>query len=242
MFVSYADNNWCEDWAKEMGRTASGEFLAASDACCVCKDSDSRSGPTDSGASIIEPPVATQTVSFGFAPQEWVDAHNKRRLVYGKPPVSWNDDLAAQAKAWTDYLVTVHDCDLMHISSKCRTGVGENLVMNWCSSACSPYSPEEVCKAWTEDEIELVPTEGHKQAGHATQVLWKHSTHIGCATSSGACGHVSACRYNPPGNYNCDNQNCVKTIFEGSEQLYDAPIPSTSVVDECNQQNQPGYA
>ena len=244
---SYAANTtWCEVYYDELGNTTSGEEIVVTEACCVCRDSDS--GPTDSGptaSSPNHPPVASPTHSPGLVSgtaQAWVDAHNKRRSEHGKPPVSWSAELAAQAKAWTDYLVRAQSCDLVHISDTCGVGAGENLAANWSSDGGSPESPEEVCKGWTEDELVLVPTHGHEQAGHATQVLWKHSIHIGCATSSGDCGHVSACRYHPSGNFNCVHGNCVETIFDNAEELDDEPMPSTSAVEDCNQQNQPGYA
>lgn len=44
-----------------------------------------------------------------------------------------------------------------------------------------------------------------KVIGHATQLLWKSTTKVGCATALGSCSDgqhkVFVCQYSPPGNY-----------------------------------------
>jgi len=186
-------------------------------------------------------PDSSGSAPSGSEAQAWLDAHNLRRSKYNKPAVSWDASLAEQAKDWADYLVNVRSnplCPLTHISNECSFEVGENLATDYGGD---PRSPEMVLKAWTEDEMNLVPSRGPWIALHATQVLWQHSTKIGCAMSQGSCGAVQVCRYHPAGNYNC-NPDCVQNILQGNEYNVGGSIPGTSQVDACNRNNANGYS
>ena len=37
--------------------------------------------------------------------------------------------------------------------------------------------------------------------GHYTQIVWRKTTHIGCASAQCSGSNVVVCRYDPPGNY-----------------------------------------
>lgn len=133
----------------------------------------------------------------------WLEGHNRRRAhfhaKYGKQyvPLFWSDDLADGAADYAAYLVG-RNCAFRHCRRSFPNGeedcdFGENLAMNWGWGG--PRSAEEVLTAWTEEEESTM-------GGHYTQVLWRATHYVGCATASGPCGHIQICRYLRPGNCN----------------------------------------
>lgn len=191
------------------------------DACCLCSSSPV-SQPT--APSPVAQPTAALTISPGSAgtkAAQWTEGHNTRRQRYanewgyGYTAVGWNEDLAAQAQAWADYLLAKDCQDPSHAAGTCLDSAneGENLAINWSSGAATT-DINGVMTRWTENEIAGDPS----QAGHASQVLWKGSTTIGCGIAEGACNNgnmqyaaVQVCRYYPAGNLNC-NGHCIDSV------------------------------
>lgn len=127
-------------------------------------------------------------------------AHNAERAVTGGglPALTWDDDLAGVAQAWSNHLAE-QGCGLVHSSS----GYGENLY--WTSGTATP---EEVVEAWVSEKADYtysrVGSDGECSAvcGHYTQVVWEDTRRVGCALAE--CpngGEVWTCNYDPPGNY-----------------------------------------
>lgn len=126
--------------------------------------------------------------------EQWLMAHNVYRARHGVPPVFWSDIVAASAQSYAE------TCPSGHSAS----GYGENLA--WASYDMGVLS---VVKMWYEEESRYdYESPGFKSGtGHFTQIIWKGSTEIGCA-SVVACGsghslkaNTWVCQYNPPGNY-----------------------------------------
>ena len=138
--------------------------------------------------------------------QQWVNAHNTRRQQYHQQnrvsyvPVKWSNDLAGSARTYTQRLLSGHsNCQIRHGFQNDRYG-GENLAMQITGSSTA-ISPDAVLRMWYEGEIGLP----YPQNGHLTQVAWRGTKHVGCASLSKPLGngrycHIQTCRYIAPGN------------------------------------------
>jgi uncharacterized protein YkwD len=106
--------------------------------------------------------------------------------MYGKSyvPVKWSPTLARHAQDYANQLAS-QNCNLIHSQG---TGEGENLAAEWGAN----YTPDQVLNMWTEDEAS-------NRGGHFTQVLWRGTRYIGCASATSSCS-VQVCRYVTPGN------------------------------------------
>lgn len=131
-----------------------------------------------------------------------LNAHNQRRSRHGAAPLIWDKGLEQSAFNYASRCVFKHDTN--------RGGQGENLFVSSDTN--------------NEDALMLVATNGwydevraynprnpgfSMATGHFTQVVWKGTTHVGCAAY--ACrngvggfnsprGSMVVCRYSPPGN------------------------------------------
>jgi hypothetical protein len=131
---------------------------------------------------------------------EILNAHNKYRVELGIPPLKWSDSLAQHAKAWADRLAG--ERRMYHSSG---TGEGENL---WMGTS-GYYSLTQMVDGWGGEKryykdgiFPGVSSSGNwADVGHYTQIIWRNTTEVGCAKSSGGGNDYFACRYSPPGNY-----------------------------------------
>lgn len=131
----------------------------------------------------------------------WLATHNAARGRYGRSPLQWDDALERDARTWADYLARTQTFE----HSKARKGQGENLWMGTRGA----YPPASMVGSWVEEEAYLksgtfpdVSTSGNwADVGHATQLLWPSTTHVGCAKASSAGNDYFVCRYSPPGNW-----------------------------------------
>ena len=129
-------------------------------------------------------------------------AHNTERAAIGTAPLTWSDDLAAQATGWARHLAELGR--LEHSAAADRPGEGENL---WMGTA-GGYTPREMVAGWTNEKADFRPgtfpdvaRDGHWQAvGHYAQMIWGSTTEIGCALASSPQWDVLVCRYAPAGN------------------------------------------
>ncbi|MEY4556375.1 MAG: hypothetical protein RL093_1494 [Pseudomonadota bacterium] len=134
-------------------------------------------------------------------PARLLAAHNVERRRVGTPPLQWDDALAAEADVWARELVDSgrweHD-PALH-------GHGENLWTGWGSRV---WTPEEMVAEWAAEKRDYVRgvfpnvsrTGNWTAVGHYTQLVWRGTTHVGCAIASRGNRSVLACRYSPPGN------------------------------------------
>lgn len=138
--------------------------------------------------------------------QTYLDGHNAVRASVEEPdgyagewrplpPVGWSEAAATSAQAWADHLASALDCGLEHEQNG---HYGENLAAGtnlgaqravelWASESESySYAPRYVFSSDT---------------GHYTQIVWRASTRIGCASAHCSRSVVVVCRYDPPGNF-----------------------------------------
>ncbi|GAA0181076.1 defense/immunity protein [Lithospermum erythrorhizon] len=129
--------------------------------------------------------------------REFLAAHNKIRLFYKEPPLTWDHTLALYAK---NYFRTqrYNDCQMIH-----STGPhGENLF--WGSG--KHWKPSDAVGFWAE-EVKYYNSKANtcmngKMCGHYTQIVWRDSLRLGCFR--GYCKNGSTyiiCSYDPPGNF-----------------------------------------
>jgi uncharacterized protein YkwD len=121
--------------------------------------------------------------------QTALDAHNSYRAKHCVPALTWSAQLAASAQKWATR------CDFNHDEN---SSDGENLF--W--GAAGAYPPKAVVADWYE-EIEaysFAAPRVNDDTGHFTQVVWRSSKHLGCATERCGENEFWVCRYSPPGN------------------------------------------
>jgi uncharacterized protein YkwD len=126
---------------------------------------------------------------------EIVKAHNRYRAEVGVPDIQWSDSLAAGAQEWADKLAA-DGGGLVHSS----TGLGENLF----GGSGKAYTGVNAVESWGSEKANYngEPVGQEKAVvGHYTQMVWRSTTEVGCASATSAEGAmVWVCRYSPAGN------------------------------------------
>ncbi len=169
--------------------------LAAAAAGCSGGDDASKGdqGSTPTGSSFPDAQV-------------YVDAHNAVRAAVEKPDgysgtwqplpdVVWADEVATTAQSWANHLRDTGACGLQHAMN---TGYGENLAAGTrlgAQGAVDLWAAEKKNYTYSAEYVFSGDT------GHYTQIAWRKTTHIGCASASCSGSNVIVCRYDPPGNY-----------------------------------------
>jgi uncharacterized protein YkwD len=128
--------------------------------------------------------------------------HNRERALVGTPPLRWNAQMAAGAADYAAKLVGL--TYLEHSPRASRPGQGENLSLG----AAGFHSAEVMAGFWVEEKKDFVNgafdqvsrTGNWLDVAHYTQMIWRTTTEIGCAVSTGARRTYLVCRYSPKGN------------------------------------------
>jgi len=128
--------------------------------------------------------------------------HNAARAEVGAPPLVWDDALAVSAASYGPRLAALGR--LVHSPRGERPGQRENLAMDldWRGT------PESLSATWVAEKRDFVPglfprvtrTARWEDVAHYTQMIWKGTTHVGCAINDGGGWRYLICRYSPPGN------------------------------------------
>jgi hypothetical protein len=128
--------------------------------------------------------------------------HNRERAELGIRPLAWDPALAAAASAYARELVVRGR--LEHSPAGTRPNQGENLWMG----THARYSLEAMARGWAAEKrifrrgiFPDVSSSGKwADVGHYTQMIWRGTTHVGCALAQGRGWDYLVCRYSPPGN------------------------------------------
>jgi hypothetical protein len=130
-------------------------------------------------------------------------AHNAERSAIGVPPLVWNDRLAADARVWADELAATgrfeHSPD-----EPGEQPQGENL---WAGTPRA-FSPEAMVALWAAERRDYRPgifpnnsrSGDVENVGHYTQLIWRGTRQVGCATAAGRNEEFLVCRYSEAGN------------------------------------------
>lgn len=158
-------------------------------------------------------PAPTHTPDGKTAPTDYasivVKQHNIHRANHSAPDLTWNQDLADIATK------IAHDCTFAHNTQEGGGGYGQNIAAG--------TAPTDVAQVITNEfyDGEVCEFEGLYGAanpsmkhfenwGHFSQVVWKATSEVGCATVHCASGlggvgkdvepYFTVCNYKGPGN------------------------------------------
>nr|GAT45130.1 predicted protein [Mycena chlorophos] len=156
--------------------------------------------------TVVHPRQATPDAATMTDADRYLAAHNAVRDQHGANALAWDTTLAANAHSWAD------NCQFLHSGQRFGPNYGENI-----AAGSNPYGIESAIDAWCDEEEQSEYYWWH-QLNHFTQVVWKSTTHVGCAYAScpyiigdypqGTTFHV--CQYSPAGNredWNAIQQN-----------------------------------
>ena len=129
-------------------------------------------------------------------------AHNRERARAGVAPLRWDPTLAASAASYGPALARIGG--LRHSPKADRLGQRENLWMGTRGA----YSPEQMVGNWIAEKAyyrngqfpNVSRTGNWADVAHYTQVVWRGTTHVGCAIYPTRNWDYLTCRYSPPGN------------------------------------------
>jgi uncharacterized protein YkwD len=146
-------------------------------------------------------PGAAVAASTGFE-RPILEAHNAERRAVAVPDLVWSDRLAADAAVWAQHLAVLGR--LQHASRGENPDEGENL---WMGTA-GAYAVQDMVAGWAGEKSgfhngvfpDVAANGSWSDVGHYTQMIWKTTTAVGCATASSAQWDVLVCRYGPTGN------------------------------------------
>ena len=152
---------------------------------------------------LCSPLLTGGTVARADFDQRLLAAHNAERVQAGIAPLAWNDSLAADARVWAKELAASgrfeHSPD-----EPGKPEEGENL---WAGTPRA-FSPEAMVHLWAAEKSDYQPgtfpnnsrSGDVERVGHYTQMIWRASRQVGCATAVGADEEVLVCRYSEAGN------------------------------------------
>lgn len=126
-------------------------------------------------------------------PQDILLVHNEARAEVGVGPLRWDETLMAYGRSYADK--RVDDCELEHSGGP----YGENLAENYDNMDFT-----DAVKYWVSEKSHY-DHDSNKcvkdECLHYTQVVWRDTTHVGCARAKCKNGWMFViCNYSPPGN------------------------------------------
>lgn len=137
----------------------------------------------------LPPPTPSQVQN------EALSTHNHFRAQHRAPALTWDSTLAKYAAQYASH------CEFKHSHGP----YGENIAAGYPSvtTAITAWYNEQQNYDYQQPGFSM-------QTGHFTQVVWKGSTRLGCASvpcdgKNGTPGNYVVCEYNPPGNNIADN-------------------------------------
>lgn len=129
-------------------------------------------------------------------PNDFLTPHNIVRATVNLRPLTWSMALVDYAQKYANQ--RAGDCNLQHSGGP----YGENL-----AEASWDMTAGEAVKMWTDEKnfynYESNSCDEGQMCGHYTQIVWRHTTAVGCARAQCRNNHWTfvICSYNPPGNF-----------------------------------------
>jgi pathogenesis-related protein 1 len=131
-----------------------------------------------------------------------VSLHNQIRAEVGVGPLRWSEEVAGYAQQWADHLASTR-CGMQHRprSGKWQQQYGENLFIG----TVGHYGTADAVRAWASEKSSYrggaIHASGFARIGHYTQMVWRETRKIGCATAVCRNNLIVVCNYDPPGNF-----------------------------------------
>jgi len=130
-------------------------------------------------------------------------AHNRERARMSVPPLQWDDKLATGAAAWARHLSASGRFEHSPNNNELDPE-GENI---WGGTP-DYYLPENMVGLWIAEKKNYEPGifPANSRSGkvddvsHYTQLVWRRTSHVGCAISHAGAEEVLVCRYSSSGN------------------------------------------
>lgn len=128
---------------------------------------------------------------------QFLGPQNAARAALRMRPLVWDPRLERYARWYASQ--RRNDCQLVHSNGP----YGENIF--WGSGV--GWTPAQAAAAWVEERkwyrYWSNSCAGNNVCGHYTQIVWRETRRIGCAsvTCIGGKGVFMTCNYDPPGNY-----------------------------------------
>lgn len=127
--------------------------------------------------------------------REMLAAHNAVRQKVGVAPLKWSNKLAARADEWAKTLAATGASRMQGIPGQ---NIGYTAPPGHAKGA-------DVVAAWSAEESNYdheknACIDPKLRCNHYTQVVWRDSTSLGCATARDAQRDIWVCDYDPPGN------------------------------------------
>jgi hypothetical protein len=143
-------------------------------------------------AAMLAVTGATLPASANSAADELLSAHNKYRQEVRVPLLSWSNSLQNDAQGWANYLASKGKFE--HSNTK----HGENLYR------ATGKSYTQMVDGWGAEKRKFanhpISSSNLLEVGHYSQMVWKDTKQVGCATANGNKGTVLVCRYTSAGN------------------------------------------
>jgi pathogenesis-related protein 1 len=149
---------------------------------------------TLAAAALLVSAAESQEALPAFA-REMLAAHNEVRRKAGTPPLKWSNKLAARADEWAKTLASTG-------ASKMQGIPGQNIGY---TGPPGHAKAADVVAAWAAevtnyDHEKNACVDPKLRCNHYTQVVWRNSSHLGCAVAQDAQRDIWVCDYDPPGN------------------------------------------
>ena len=147
----------------------------------------------------------TRNAQLPELPNSILAVQNRERAAVGVPPLVWSDKLAADAKTYAEHLIATgppyNHPSAEWVAAHPTVLEGENLVVR---APPEPFTQELLAQFqqfWVGEKKDYQGEPGDFHGvGHYTQMVWRDTKEVGCATATGNGHDVLVCRYSPPGN------------------------------------------
>ncbi|KAJ5291701.1 PR-1-like protein [Penicillium angulare] len=156
---------------------------------------------TSSTSSTIATSAGTDYPWQGSYQDKVIYSHNIHRMNHSVPNLLWNKTLADAAYSWGAR------CQFRHNTSLLRGGYGQNLAASSPTASISIH----ISDYWYNNEMKIFapyygwPNPGESSSGHFSQIVWKDTASVGCATVNCRYSNLgmwyTVCNYYPPGNW-----------------------------------------
>lgn len=143
-------------------------------------------------------PIPSGNGLDGDEEQAILSYHNELRASVKAPLLEWSIDLSKNAATWAATLAT-QGCKLQHSKN---SPYGENLFMG--SSDDKDEAVMDAVESWGSEQQDYSGEPLNKGvwsvAGNYTQMVWRNTTHLGCAKVACDDKLIVVCHYSPVGN------------------------------------------